>query len=759
MELTYSHFSDAMSLLSVEHHRFVECNDATLALFGYTSREEFFARTPWDLSPEFQPDGESSRTKAMRILALTMETGSHYFDWLHVRKDGTEVHCIVLLSRITHDGKTYIQTTCRDVTREKTALRQLQTQQHEMNQIMEALNQTALVCWTDAEGRITDVNDYYCIQCGYRREELIGETHEKLIPPGRPPELRAQMLEVLAQGKHWTGILNNQAKDGSIYWVNTVITPIRDMHGKIMKYLSIQTDLTRLTETQNKLNHAQEVARMGSWEFHFESNSFTGSQNFFRLYEVSPDHDESALADCVKMRVHPDDMPLVNAAMKESLETGNDYNVRHRLLFDDGSIKYFDCRANLVRDRMGTRFLGTAADVTETVFREEKMKQLLNFNRTVMDSADAILVTVDRDGVLTGMNEHSVKMLGYQPEELVGKSTSAIFHLREEMMQATLELNREFGLNLAKPCLDTFTYRARNGVTDSRQWTLVRKDGTNFQARLSITPLRDSQGAVYGFVGIARDLTQELAIREALEFEKAKSLHNAKLASLGEMAAGVAHEINNPLAMIVGSAELLETAREDAAKFQKKIDIIRRASGRIEKIVKGLQKFARTTGTTEFSVVDLRTVIQDALILVEGKARRHDVTISFEAQGDAAIYCDAVEIEQVIVNLLNNGIDAIKELPERWIRMEVHSSPTGVTLRVVDAGKGISHDVEPKLFQPFFTTKPVGEGTGLGLSIVKGILDQHRASIRLNRAEKNTCFELDFPRAPTPRNEASLHGA
>ena len=114
---------------------------------------------------------------------------------------------------------------------------------------------------------------------------------------------------------------------------------------------------------------------------------------------------------------------------------------------------------------------------------------------------------------------------------------------------------------------------------------------------------------------------------------------------------------------------------------------------------------------------------------------------------DFQICCDSVEIEQVLVNLINNAIDAVKGQENAWVKLNCFEVGSQVVLQVIDSGLGLSKEVEAKLFQPFFPTKPVGEGTGLGLSIVKGILDEHKASISLNRAMPHTCFEIRFPKA------------
>lgn len=256
--------------------------------------------------------------------------------------------------------------------------------------------------------------------------------------------------------------------------------------------------------------------------------------------------------------------------------------------------------------------------------------------------------------------------------------------------------------------------------------------------------IKNEKGVPIRLTGTCQDLTEQELSRQALELERAKSVHNSKLASLGEMSAGIAHEINNPLALISGNIPLLDKFKSDEAKFHSKLETIQKAADRIEKIVKGLKKFSRSTTGSQFKVELIPSILEEVMTITEAKSRRHSVSITLDIQPGLAISCDMVEIEQVLVNLINNGIDAIKASDERWLKINAFAENEQVVIQVVDSGLGISHEIEQKLFQPFFTTKVVGEGTGLGLSIAKGILDSHKASIRLNRNFKNTCFEIRF---------------
>lgn len=196
-----------------------------------------------------------------------------------------------------------------------------------------------------------------------------------------------------------------------------------------------------------------------------------------------------------------------------------------------------------------------------------------------------------------------------------------------------------------------------------------------------------------------------------------------------------------------GNIPLFKKFKDDHLKFESKVQATLKACDRITKIVSGLRKFSRSHETAPYKLESPSDIISEILVFTEPKAKVNSVPIKINLQSDSKIFCDVTEIEQVFVNLINNAIDAIRELPEKWIQINSFDEQDQLVIQVIDSGSGISPEIESKLFQPFFTTKIVGEGTGLGLSISKGILDQHKATLSLNRSFKNTCFEIRFPTA------------
>lgn len=296
--------------------------------------------------------------------------------------------------------------------------------------------------------------------------------------------------------------------------------------------------------------------------------------------------------------------------------------------------------------------------------------------------------------------------------------------------------------------LDLFLENAfKKGMDFVFDHRLVLDNGTRIKFVQSIARVeKNSEGKPIRLYGTCQDLTEKRAFQEQVNHERLRMVQTSKLASLGEMASGVAHEINNPLTIIAGTVNLLKKYKDNPEKFEAKTEVILKSCDRIGKIVSGLRKFSRGSGSNLRRFESLNTIIEEAISLVNIKAVRVGVSLSFTEKIDGQIECDPVDIEQVFVNILNNAIEAARFLPDKWIKVTGFEEPESWVIQIQDSGSGIPTDIVDKLFEPFFTTRPVGQGQGLGLSIAKGILEDHGAAILLNTNSKNTCFEIRFPK-------------
>ena len=257
--------------------------------------------------------------------------------------------------------------------------------------------------------------------------------------------------------------------------------------------------------------------------------------------------------------------------------------------------------------------------------------------------------------------------------------------------------------------------------------------------------------AAYELSELNRTLEMKVEERTAqLADAEGKLLAAARMSALGEMAGGVAHEINTPLGTISLVAdqlqELVEEDPLDRTTVRKMTETIVLTVRRIGAIIKGMRTFSRDGSQDPLESATVRRIVEEALMLYGEKLKHRDVEIRIEPfADDLAIRCRPVQISQVLLSLIVNACDAVQSRPERWIRISAEKRGDFARISVTDSGKGIPEAARSKLFQPFYTTKEIGSGTGLGLSVSRGIVVAHHGTIELDVAAENTRFVLELP--------------
>jgi C4-dicarboxylate-specific signal transduction histidine kinase len=236
----------------------------------------------------------------------------------------------------------------------------------------------------------------------------------------------------------------------------------------------------------------------------------------------------------------------------------------------------------------------------------------------------------------------------------------------------------------------------------------------------------------------------------ALKVEQERNIQSAKLASLGEMSAGIAHEINNPLAIIIIKLETLKKkiTKGSMGSDQLLADLMKvhSSSMRISKIVKGLRVASRDSTTDPYEKVKINTLVEDTIALCSERFKCEDIDLEFSSDVDEVVNCRPAEICQVLFNLLSNAHDAVGEQSIKKIHIAVDNVGDFVELSVEDSGHGVPDAYAERVFEPFFTTKDVGKGTGIGLSISKGIIEKHGGKLEYDPASAQTRFTIKLPR-------------
>jgi len=226
-------------------------------------------------------------------------------------------------------------------------------------------------------------------------------------------------------------------------------------------------------------------------------------------------------------------------------------------------------------------------------------------------------------------------------------------------------------------------------------------------------------------------------------------VQHAKMSSLGEMAAGVAHEINNPLGIIQGKIEglsrRLQDPQMDRARALEDCEKVGSVVSRIAKIVSALRVFSKEAENDPFQANKMETIVNDILIFCSENLKNNQVDLRIAGNQNFNLECRPTQIAQVLVNMINNSFDAVRALPEKWIEINTTVQGDKARITVTDSGKGIPSAVAEKIMQPFFTTKEIGKGTGLGLSVSKGIIENHGGTIELDATAAHTRFVIELP--------------
>jgi signal transduction histidine kinase/integral membrane sensor domain MASE1 len=246
--------------------------------------------------------------------------------------------------------------------------------------------------------------------------------------------------------------------------------------------------------------------------------------------------------------------------------------------------------------------------------------------------------------------------------------------------------------------------------------------------------------------------TQKIILKKTQELENSKSqlIYSSKMASLGEMASGMAHEINNPITIILGKLKVLSLMIQDIdgdhQALENEIKKIENSTSRISKIVKGLRTFSRAADNDPFELVPLDTIIHETLDLCSERLKVNDIKLVLDKIPEVCLFCRPSQITQVFLNLFNNSSDALEGAKEKMVSVKFKIiEPDKIVITITDSGPGIAPEYKNKIMEPFFTTKDSGKGTGLGLSIAKGIIENHGGVIFLNSGQHLAQFIIELP--------------
>jgi len=401
----------------------------------------------------------------------------------------------------------------------------------------------------------------------------------------------------------------------------------------------------------------------------------------------------------------------------------------------DGSIFPSHTTINAIRGPSHdvTGFVEIVRDITKRIILERELRETKDFLENIMESSVDGIVTTDLKGKITYMNRGMEEAIQYKREELLGTHISG-FYVR--------------GIQQARDIMDVLRKmeRAKNYEIEVK-----RKDGKDLPILTSLFLLRDDNNDLIGTAGIFKDISEQKLLEAKLKATQASLIEASKMRAIGELVAGVAHEINNPLmASQTILYVILKNLPQDSPERQR-LELIEGCNARIEKIVEHLREFSRQT-KPEFILIDINQPIENAMIITGQQLMNHNINIEKHLSDDLPkILGDVNQLEQVFLNLISNARDAMEDtMEERKLTISSYSVDENgnpyIAVSFKDTGVGIPKDNLDKITEPFFSTKPAGKGTGLGLSLCFGIIESHSGRIEIqSEPAKGTEVKIFIP--------------
>ncbi|MCB4756604.1 MAG: CHASE domain-containing protein [Elusimicrobia bacterium] len=365
-------------------------------------------------------------------------------------------------------------------------------------------------------------------------------------------------------------------------------------------------------------------------------------------------------------------------------------------------------------------------EIAERKKMEESLRRSEDRFRQVATQSGDWIWEVDAEGRYTYSSPVVVNILGYQPEEIIGKHFYDFF-LPNEKEQ------------LLPKCKEAFARKEKflNFVNKN-----LHKDGHEVTLETTGMPVVGTAGNLVGYRGVDRDITERKKLEAAL-------LQSEKLSAVGQLAGGMAHEINNPLGIILGFVQSIKFQVSSDPSLATALEFIEKEALRCKELVHNLLVFSRSSQQDQQEEVDIKNAVEESLSLILAQSRVKDIELIKDLRdGLPSIVANKNQIQQIIINLCNNAMDAMPEkgtLTVRTDRLQKNGSDW-IVVEVSDTGAGIPEEIQSRIFEPFFTTKEVGKGTGLGLSLVFEIVQRHKGTIDVkSEVGKGTTFTVFLP--------------
>ena len=501
----------------------------------------------------------------------------------------------------------------------------------------------------------------------------------------------------------------------------------------------LENDLKRklddLNEAKLSLDLALEGAQVGKWDWDVSTNKLLLNKTWYTKLGYNYNELPQTI-ETFKKCLHPDDVSRVFEELERHLKGETlFYECRFRMLTKTGDIQWCldrGCIIHRTSDGKPVRVIGVNVNVTPVVKWEQSVIISEQQLKAMIQSLPTPVAMFDKDLKYLAFSSRWSEEWQNFGRAREGQNVRADF--RPEWIQAM--------------------EKSLQGAILSRDEDLIEFAPGNEQwLRWAIQPWKNANQEIGGVIVMAENISGR---KEA----EMKLTQASKLSALGEMAGGIAHEINNPLSIIKGYIDLLRrhSSRQSLSselllQYIEKMDM---TVGRISRIVNGMRRFSRESSMDEKVNYSLNKIVEETLDICQERINNNGTAVDVQyLKHDQNVYCRPVEISQVLLNLINNSYQATSSYPHPWIKIKMEELPNMYRIQITDCGEKISSTIRQKLFQPFFTTKDIGVGTGLGLSISRGIIEEHKGKLYYQDEAPNTTFVIELPKLDTVSTQIS----
>jgi len=470
-----------------------------------------------------------------------------------------------------------------------------------------------------------------------------------------------------------------------------------------------------LRRSEADLAEGQKLSHTGTWRWNIRTGEVTWSREFFAIFGIDPEKDKASYELHLE-RIHPEDRSKIEEGRWAAIKERRHFEAEYRLLIPGGLVKCLHCIGHCLVDQSGDiEYVGTVMDITERKRAEEERERLRQAHRVVVETATDAMVSADESGVIQFANPATMKVFGYDPKELIGRPLTV---LMPEYLRKVHE--NGFGRYLATG--------QRHLNWKGTQLTGLRKDGQEFPVEVSFGERTiNGQRVFTGFIRDTTERKQAEETRERLRRVQADLEHLTRVSTMGELTASLAHEVNQPLTAITnnGSAclRLLANQNLNPEVLRRALEEIVVDGKRASAVIARIRGFIKKA-PAEKSELDVNEVIREVLTLAGHQLHNNQVLVECQlAKALPAVCADRIQLQQVLLNLIVNSIEAMTGATNQPRKLCVESrmdESNSVLVAVRDSGTGL--DSEPdSVFTPFFTTK--ANGLGLGLPISRSLVE------------------------------------